>query len=80
MRSANGALCGDEENWKELTPTMIKYLHLIWEEVYLVRNGVISNTLWRIWEQELRTNINTDFARHIIKQHNYHFPSDLLDK
>jgi hypothetical protein len=74
------ALCGDKENWKELTPTMIAYLNLVWEEVYLVRNGIISRVLWRIWKQELRTTINADFAKHIIKQYHYHFPLDLLDK
>jgi hypothetical protein len=37
------ALGGDTENWKELTPTMIAYLNLIWEEAYLVQTGVISN-------------------------------------
>jgi len=68
------ALCGDEENWTELTPTMIAYLNLIWEESYLVRNGVISKLLWRIWEPEARATINTDFAEHIIERYQYHFP------
>jgi hypothetical protein len=74
------ALCGDEEKWEELTPTMIAYLNLIWEEAYLVRYRVISKTLWRIWEKEIRKNINTAFAKHIIEKYKYHFPPDLVDK
>lgn len=73
------ALCGGKENLKELTPTMIAYLNLILE-VYLVQHRVISKVLWRIWEPELRTTINTDFAKHIIEQYHYHFPHELLDK
>lgn len=74
------ALCGDKEHWTELTPTMIAYLNLTWEQVYLMRNGVISKTLWRIWQPEVIRTINTDFAKHIIKQYDYHFPLDLIDK
>jgi hypothetical protein len=59
---------------------MIAYLNLIWEEMYLVENGVISKVLWGIWKQDIREIINTDFAKHIIKQCDYHFPRDLLDK
>jgi hypothetical protein len=76
----SNALRGDKENWKELAPTMIAYLNLVWEEMYLVQNGVISKVLWRIWEPEIREIINTDFARHVIKQYQYHLPRDLLDK
>jgi hypothetical protein len=71
---------GDKENRKELAPTMLAYLNLVWEEMYLVRNGVISKVLWRIWEPEIREIVNTDFAKDVIEQYHYHLPHELLDK
>ena len=59
---------------------MTAYLNLIWEEAYLAENGIISKTLWKIWQQEVVEVINTDFAKHIINKYKYHFPPNLGDK
>ena len=72
------ALGGEDENWAELTPTMIAYLNLIWEEYYLSRNGIISKSLWRIWRPTVNRIINTGFARQVMTRYHYYFPPDLL--
>jgi hypothetical protein len=76
----SSALHGHKENWEELAPTMIAYLNLVWEEMYLVEHGVISKVLWRIWEPEIQEIINTPFASHVIEKYHYQLPRDLLDK
>ena len=53
------ALSGKDEYWAELTPTMIAYLNLVWEEVYLTQSGIISKKLWRIWRPEVIRTIDT---------------------
>ena len=71
------ALAGDDKHWERLTPVMIAYLNLIWEESYLVSDGVIPNQLWDLWRPEVQKVLRTDFARQIIKNCDFHFPEDL---
>ena len=71
------ALAGDDKHWERLTPVMIAYLNLIWEECYLVSDGVIPQKLWELWRPELQKVLCSDFARQIIKNCDFHFPEDL---
>jgi hypothetical protein len=71
------ALAGDRTHWERLTPVMLAYLNLIWEECYLVSDGVIPNRLWDFWRPEIQKVLSTDFARHVIKNCDFHFPEDL---
>lgn len=71
------ALNGEQDCWSELTPTMIQYLNLIWEECFLSKTGVIPHRLWRLWLPEIRRVLSSDFAKTTIKTHRFHFPRDL---
>ncbi len=72
-----GALSGDQDHWSEMTPTMIKYLNLVWEEFYLSRDGVIPRRLWRLWSPEIHRVLASDFARNTMKAHDFHFSREL---
>jgi len=71
------ALRGTKDNWEELTPYMIQYLNLIWEEVFLYKSNVIPHRLWKIWLPEIQAILMSDFARAIIKKYDFHFPERL---
>src|ERR1700736_6168784 len=71
------ALSGDDKHWERLTPVMIAYLNLVWEECHLVTDGVIPNRLWDLWRPEVQRVLSTEFARQIIKDCDFHFPKDL---
>jgi hypothetical protein len=71
------ALAGDDKHWERLTPVMIAYLNLIWEECYLVSDGVIPNQLWDLWWPEIQKVLCSDFARQIIRNCDFHFPENL---
>ena len=45
----SNALCGDKENWKELAPTMIAYLNLVWEGL----GGDVLSTKWSNFKSAL---------------------------
>ena len=71
------ALNGDQKHWSELTPTMIKYLNLVWEEFFLSRGKLIPRGLWRLWLPEIRKVLASDFAKSTMKTHAFHFPPEL---
>ena len=71
------ALSGEKDDWKELTPTMIKYLNLIWEEFYLHESKMMPQYLWRLWLPEIKRILATEFARETIAKYRFHFPDDL---
>src|SRR5205823_4022051 len=60
------ALAGDETHWERLTPVMIAYLNLIWEESYLAGDRVIPKRLWELWRPEIQRVLCSDFARQIM--------------
>ena len=72
-----GALSGDRNLWSEMTPTMIKYLNLVWEEFYLSRDGVIPRRLWRLWLPEIQRVLASDFAKNTMEAHDFHFSREL---
>jgi hypothetical protein len=39
---------------QQLTLCVLKYLNLCSEEYYLIQHGYLSESLWRIWEGDLR--------------------------
>jgi hypothetical protein len=71
------ALNDNREHWAELTPSMVKYLNLVWEEFYLSRAGVIPRRLWRLWLPEIRQVLASDFAKSTMTNSNFHFPPEL---
>jgi hypothetical protein len=71
------ALAGDDTHWERLTPVMIAYLNLIWEECYLVGDRVIPSRLWELWRPEIQKVLRSDFAREIMNTCDFHFPEDL---
>ena len=48
------AIDGDKSLWNELTPQMISYLNLIWEEYHLYNKHSLSKSLWSVWEGEVK--------------------------
>jgi hypothetical protein len=76
----HAALKGDQERWPELTPTMINYLNLVWEEFFLSQQGVIPRKLWRLWLPQIRNVLSTEFARTVMATYNFHFPPQLTCK
>ncbi|MBK8454867.1 MAG: hypothetical protein WAQ53_04065 [Thiofilum sp.] len=62
-----------KNTWHELEPVMIKYLNLTWEEMYLVKKGVIDKKLWQIWKTEIDHVLSSPFAKSVITQCNYSF-------
>lgn len=71
------ALDGDQAHWERLTPVMIAYLNLIWEEHYLAGEGVIPISLWNYWLPEIQTVLGSAFAKEIIRRYKFHFPDDV---
>lgn len=67
----HSALKGDESHYVKMEPCMVQYLNLVWEEWYLRKNNLISKKLWRIWEPEIRKNLETDFARRVITKYDF---------
>lgn len=65
----HSALKGDESHYDKMEPCMVQYLNLVWEEWYLRKNNLISKKLWKIWEPEIRKNLETDFARRVITKY-----------
>lgn len=72
-----GAIQGDRSHWSELTPTMIMYLNLVWEERFLVADGAIPKRLWNLWLPEIERVISSEFARVVLENYDFHFPSEL---
>lgn len=64
---------GDESTWKDLESTMIQYLNLASEELYLYRSKLIDKKLWMIWRQLITETITSPFARKIMDIHNYDY-------
>src|SRR5205085_9511208 len=71
------ALAGDQTHWERLTPVMIAYLNLIWEECYLFDDSVIPTRLWQLWRPEIQKVLCSDFAKQIMNACDFHFPEDL---
>jgi hypothetical protein len=71
------ALKGNQDYWIDLTPTMINYLNLIWEEFFLLRDGVIHRRLWRLWLPEIRRVLSSEFAWTVLRTYDFHFPPEL---
>ncbi len=71
------ALHGDSTKWQSLTPTMVAYLNLIWEECFLARERVIPRSLWRLWAPEIRRVFCSQFAQDVISRYEFHFPENL---
>jgi hypothetical protein len=71
------ALAGEKDDWAELTPTMIEYLNLIWEEFFLHKIGIMPWNLWRLWLPEIKSVLATEFAKETIDKYEFHFPNDL---
>ena len=71
------ALAGDDTHWERLTPVMIAYLNLIWEECYLAGDRVIPRRLWDLWRPEIRKVLSSDFAKQIMNTCDFHFPENL---
>ncbi len=71
------ALTGDKDTWAELTPTMIQYLNLIWEEFFLLQSRIMPRYLWRLWLPEIKSVLATEFAKETIAKYDFHFPTDL---
>ena len=66
------ALAGEKDFWAELTPTIIKYLNLIWEEFYLYDSGIMPPYLWRLWLPEIKNTLATEFAIETIDKYEFH--------
>jgi hypothetical protein len=47
----------------QLTMCVLKYLNLCSEEYYLTRHGYLSESLWRIWEGDLKRIIGSPSGR-----------------
>lgn len=73
-------LAGKQDNWTELTPTMIQYLNLIWEEYFLAEAKLIPRHLWRLWLPEVKRVLSTEFAKTIIAKYEFHFPTNLTNE
>lgn len=71
------ALAGKKDDWAELTPIMIQYLNLIWEEFFLLQTGIMPRGLWRLWLPEIERVLATDFAKMTIAKYEFHFPKSL---
>jgi len=71
------ALAGKQDNWAELTPMMIQYLNLIWEENFLFSTGKMPRNLWLLWLPEIKQVFATEFAKTTILKYGFHFPKDL---
>ena len=71
------ALTGNREEWAAVTPTMLQYLNLVWEEYVLSRNGVIPRRLWRLWRPEIELVLASEFAKATMDAHGFHFPNEL---
>ncbi len=71
------ALAGDNTHWERLTPVMIAYLNLIWEECYLAGDRVIPKQLWELWRPEIQRVLRSDFAKQIMNTCDFHFPEEL---
>ena len=71
------ALRGEQDNWIELTPTMIGYLNLIWEEYFLVSTRIMPRRLWQLWLPEIERVFATEFAKTTMVKYEFHFPTDL---
>ncbi len=71
------ALAGNQDCWAELTPVMIQYLNLIWEEFFLLQGRIMPRHLWQLWLPEIQRVVRTDFAKQTIAKYDFHFPNDL---
>ena len=67
------ALTGDETHWERLTPVMIAYLNLIWEECYLANDGVIPKRLWELWRPEIQRVLCSNFAKQVMSTSGFTF-------
>lgn len=74
MANWNFAINGDKTLWEHMTPEMIKYLNLVWEEYYLSQSGIIPEDLWSIWRPEINRVLKSDFAKAIIRQYGFQLP------
>jgi hypothetical protein len=73
------ALEGNQQHWRELTPIMIRYLNLIWEEFFLSQDKVIHRRLWQLWLPGISRVLSSEFARTVQKAYEFHFPADVID-
>lgn len=71
------AIRGERIHWGKLTPTMIMYLNLIWEELFLAYDGAIPRRLWRVWLPEIKHVLSSDFAKVVLESCDFHFPPEL---
>ena len=76
-RQWQAAIEGTRDHWHELTPKMIDYLNLTWEEFFLSRTGVIPRRLWKLWQPEICLVLSSDFARVTMEANQFHFPPEL---
>lgn len=59
------AALNSNKHWDELTPHMIQYLNLVWEEYYLFRTGVIPKRLWRLGYLSLKKCLTRTLQRQL---------------
>jgi hypothetical protein len=71
------AIRGDSQKWETMTPIMIAYLNLIWEEYYLFRDHSMPRSLWKFWLPEIQRVLCSEFAKHVMKEFDFHFPDDI---
>ena len=50
---------------------MIAYLNLVWEQVYLNDQNLISKNLWKIWRELISSVVQKEFAKQIIFELEY---------
>ncbi|HKV05387.1 MAG TPA: hypothetical protein VJO53_09815 [Candidatus Acidoferrales bacterium] len=71
------AIRGERTHWGNLTPAMIMYLNLIWEELFLARDGAIPRRLWGVWLPEIKKVLSSEFAKVVLESCEFHFPPEL---
>jgi hypothetical protein len=76
----DAAIKGEQQYWTDLEPTMIKYLNLILEETFLLKEGVINRRLWRLWLPDICRVVSSDFANTVGKANTFDFLRDVFDE
>lgn len=76
----HAAIAGQKDSWEELTPTMIQYLNLIWEEFFLLETRILPRSLWSAWLPGIMLVLDSEFAKVTIDKYQPHFPSDLTSR
>jgi hypothetical protein len=72
------ALKGDKDLQIKLEPQMIAYLNLVWEELFLLEDKLISKKLWNHWNREIKETLSSSFAQDVMNKYDYHFPVSFM--